>query len=419
MKVLFVTTSIPFPPRQGIELPNAHIAEALSKVFELDLLVITRSERDEILLTRRRANLPPTIKNLLQLRSYEASNVRKLFQELTLRRPAYFIEGYTPEALNALFLKTTYDVVWVSPVGGLGLVKACENMGLKIASVIALGCNDVVTTTYIDSLHEVLSGHLGINWRRIFQGLRVPWIWFHERHYLQSVNLLHVQTPLEARRAGEVLMRAPKTPTTIHAQNGRKTDLEHVNYCADGPLRILFMTHLSGGRACESRWFLTKVWPRIVQKHPAAKLLLAGTPPKANSRYALSLPPEAEVLGYVNDLGKLYESISLAVVPVVNSTGLINRVLDALTAGVPLVATSAVLATVAGCQSGRHAIAADTAKDFADAVCELLEDATKRCVYSAAARVLALQQPTWAETTQKIVNALEYEYKTHIASAQI
>ena len=113
------------------------------------------------------------------------------------------------------------------------------------------------------------------------------------------------------------------------------------------------------------------------------------------------------MLGYVDNLVELYGSVRLAVVPIAHSTGLINRALDAITAGVPLVATSRVLSTIAGCEPGRDAITADTATDFANAVCSLLGNNTLSQTYSAAGRALAKQQPTWQESTEAIIAGLE------------
>ncbi|MEL6882321.1 MAG: glycosyltransferase family 4 protein, partial [Cyanobacteria bacterium J06607_10] len=170
--------------------------------------------------------------------------------------------------------------------------------------------------------------------------------------------------------------------------------------------RVLYMTHLQGGRAKESVWFLERVWPKVIQTHPDAELLLAGTPPLANSDMARSLPPEAQVLGYVEDLVALYSSATVAVVPIVHSTGLINRALDALVAGVPLVSTPAVLSTIANCEPGRDAIAAYSATDFSQAICTLLANPEQRKTYSIQGRALAQQQPTWQESTNAIVSAL-------------
>ncbi|MEL6815388.1 MAG: glycosyltransferase [Cyanobacteria bacterium J06598_3] len=405
-KVLFIATSIPFPPRQGIELPNAHIAEALSKVFELDMLVIVRSPQDERLLEARRANVPATIGEVFSLRSQGRSRHKKLWQELTLQRPTFFIEGYEKAALKERFKNSPYDAVWVSPVGGLGLLAMCQQLGLPVAPIVALGCNDVITTTYLDSLREWVSGRLGFSRQRLFQGLRSIVVWPLEKRYLQAVDLLHVQTPLEKKRAHWLLGKQAKQPIVIAAQNGRKRSLEAVVYNNQSPKTVLYMTHLKGGRAQESRWFLQKVWPKIVARHPDAKLLLAGTLPVPNGDIARSLPPEAEVLGFVEDLVKLYSSVSLAVVPIVHSTGLINRALDALTAGVPMVSTSPVLSTVAGCEPGRDALSADSVDDFAAAVCRLLENPEQRQALSTAGRALAAQQPTWLESTQAIVAAM-------------
>lgn len=418
MRILFVIRALPFPPKQGIDLPISHIIQALTKCHHVDLLVINANHSAETDFQTQLEMVPPEVRKTSYLSSKKCSSWLGILRELCFVQPAFFIGGFSDTEIQRFWElsgQRQYDWVWISPIGYLGFLARCRDLGIEITKKIALGYNDVVTTTYIDSLREVLSGHIGFNFQRFFQGLRTPWIWWHERRYLQSLDLVHVQTPLEVQRAKAVLKGITNQPSIVCAQNGRKIDLSRVRYSSNCLPRVLYMTHLKGGRAQESRWFLRQVWPRIIKQHPDAQLLLVGTPPQPDSKIARSLPQEAQVLGYVDDLVELYESVSVAVVPIIHSTGLINRALDALTAGVPLVATSPVLSTITGCQAGRDAIAADSAIDFANAVSLLLDDGEKRQFYSMSGRALARQQPTWQDSTDAIMSALNQLGETRAA----
>ena len=414
MRVLFILKAFPFPPKQGIDLPISQIIKALARHHTVDILIVSKNKAETEAASSERlvqkALVPEAVGQILNIQAGQCTRAKRVLGELMLQQPAYFSRGFSAETIQAVWAaagQRTYDVAWVSPISGLGLLAQCQQMGICLARQIALGYNDVVTTTYFDSLRELLSGYVVRDWQRLLQGIRTPRIWWHERRYFQRVEFVHLQTPLEVARANAVLKGIKSRPVLLAAQNGRKTELEKVVYEAPNSSKVLFMTHLTGGRAKESAWFLQQVWPLILQQHPTAELMIAGKPPDENGAIARSLPPSVRVLGYVDNLVELYGSVRLAVVPIAHSTGLINRALDAITAGVPLVATSRVLSTIAGCEPGRDAITADTATDFANAVCSLLGNNTLSQTYSAAGRALAKQQPTWQESTEAIIAGLE------------
>ena len=423
MRILFIVGALPFPPKQGIDLPLSRIIQALAQCSKVELLVISKSYADEKDFQAQLKTLPSYVHKVWNIRSSRRSPWLKIFNELFLIRPNFFIDNFSDAHIQKFWKDSgqcQYDWVWISPIGYLALLDRFKDLGIELTKRMALGYNDVVTTTYIDSLREVFSGQVGFNLQRLSQGLRTPWIWWHERRYLQTVDLVHVQTPLEVKRAKSILKGISKQPVILGAQNGRKKELENVQYCSHSPSkRVLFMTHLDGARERESSWFLQRVWPKVVQSHPEVELLLVGTPPQLDSDIARSLPPEAKVLGYVDDLVELYNSVSLAVVPIIHSTGLINRALDALTAGVPLVATPAVLSTIAGCQPGRDAIAASSASDFAKAICSLLHNPEQRQAYAKAGRTLSKKQPTWKDTTDSVVQALTSPEKKSFTTDKI
>jgi glycosyltransferase involved in cell wall biosynthesis len=232
----------------------------------------------------------------------------------------------------------------------------------------------------------------------------VPWVWFYERQYLREVDIVHVQTSLERIRVDKIIGKRDSKPEIVVAQNGRKTELENVRYQGHNSKRILLMTHLDGGRAREAKWFIEKVWPLITVIEPEASLLLVGRPPKTGSTKERELRSNknVKVLGFVDDFGKFLESISIMVVPTLHGTGLVNRVLDALCAGIPIVACPEPLSTITGLIPGKHALSGSNAKEFAEGVLTLLSDPTLRKSLSSEGRKLAKTQPTWHETIERI-----------------
>lgn len=87
------------------------------------------------------------------------------------------------------------------------------------------------------------------------------------------------------------------------------------------------------------RWFVTEVWPELLRHEPRLRLLVAGSRPAT----ALSLAVRAaggEVEADPADLGKRLRSADLALVPLFAGAGTPIKLLDAIAAAVPAVATS-------------------------------------------------------------------------------
>ena len=404
MRVLFVTNTVPFPPRHGVELTNAHIIAGLAERHEVDVAVAAPSAGD-VEYEARRPNVPGTVRSLSRVRLEPASAWRRTVGELAGRRPAFFLRKFRRADVEAI-MRGDHDVLWASPVGCLGIVDYCRANGVPMPPSVALGLNDVKTTLYEDMFRQAVRGRLGWSSRGLMRGLRVPIVRRHERRYLREVDLVHVMTEQERRRALRLLDGSRRTRVVV-APNGRKRELERVTYHGRDSERVVFMTHLDGARQHESRWMLQHVWPRVRARCPRARLLLVGTPPPPGSRLREALPAGAEIVGYVQDLVALYSSVALAVVPTVHATGIINRIQDALTAGVPTVTTPEAASTIAGLSPGVHAEVCASADDFAAAVIGLLEAKERRDLLSRASRAFARRQPTWDDTIETLVGALE------------
>jgi hypothetical protein len=216
---------------------------------------------------------------------------------------------------------------------------------------------------------------------------------------------VHVQTERERDRARALVARSGR-PRIVQAQNGRKEELLAVVPAGPGSQNVLYMTHLAGGRARESAWFLERVWPLVRRRHARATLHLVGSPPAPGAQPALG--EGVVVHGYVEDLPALHHTMRLAVVPILHSTGIINRIVDALSAGLPVVSAPGPLATVPGLVAGRHALSARTPAEFADAVSRLLTEPDTWSALSAAGRELARAQPSWEESVARVADEVAW-----------
>lgn len=120
------------------------------------------------------------------------------------------------------------------------------------------------------------------------------------------------------------------------------------------------------------RWFLEDIWPRIHAVVPEAQFyIVGGAPPDAIRAYANG--ETIVVTGFVDDLAAWYRAATVFVSPMLVAGGLLQKVVDAMAMGIPVVATS-VCNHGLSATPGTHLLTADTPETFANSVIRLLHE---------------------------------------------
>jgi glycosyltransferase involved in cell wall biosynthesis len=151
-------------------------------------------------------------------------------------------------------------------------------------------------------------------------------------------------------------------------------------------------------------WFTRNILPAVRAVVPDVRLVLAGRDPAPAVRALGS--PGVEVTGYLTEaeMRARLASAWVAVVPVRMGSGTRFKVLEAMAAGVPVVATT-FGAAGSGIIDGVHGRLADDAGSFAGAVIDLLGDRSERGRVAAAARGLAAVRHDWGIIVPRLVDA--------------
>jgi glycosyltransferase involved in cell wall biosynthesis len=151
-------------------------------------------------------------------------------------------------------------------------------------------------------------------------------------------------------------------------------------------------------------WIAREVWPLVKQQQPAAALMLVGASPTASVRALAMMDSSITVTGTVPDVRPFLWSAAVAAAPLQTARGVQNKVLEALAAGVPVVATPQVAEGLpAGTQVG-VSVAGDP-RAFAASILHLLGmgPTTRRSIAFAS----NLRDLTWRERLKNLVPLLE------------
>jgi glycosyltransferase involved in cell wall biosynthesis len=136
---------------------------------------------------------------------------------------------------------------------------------------------------------------------------------------------------------------------------------------------ILFVASAAAPNVDGLKWFLDRCWPRIREKQPNARFFVAGT----LSHVMGPAPDGVRFLGFVSDLEPLYREAGVIVSPLRIGSGLKVKLIEALSRGKAVVATSKTLQGVETYLSDA-VLTEDQPERFSDSVLMLLNDEKAR-----------------------------------------
>ncbi len=147
-------------------------------------------------------------------------------------------------------------------------------------------------------------------------------------------------------------------------------------------------------------WFVEAVWPRIRTAHPDARFLIVGNRPVPKVQ-ALDGRDGLVVTGWVDSTPPWFDRASVAIAPLRIARGLQNKVLEAMSMGLPVVATPCAAQGLG--EVDRHTlIAVDGAQALGDAVLALFADREHREAVGARAAAFVREHFRWENMFERI-----------------
>ena len=210
----------------------------------------------------------------------------------------------------------------------------------------------------------------------------------------------------------------PEIAPKLHA--GLRAGIEAANYTFRNrgrkPLTMLFMgsfRHDPNRIAVD--WFVAHVMPLILDRQPAAKLLLVGSDPPPAHAWP-DLAGAVEMVGFVEDIREPLARYSVFVCPILSGSGVRVKLLEAFAAGIPVVST-AVGAEGLARTDGEICRLADDPRGFADRVIALFEDPESAAAMAARARAEVEANWDMGVITRKLVATYQDLVKEKRAAA--
>jgi O-antigen biosynthesis protein len=167
---------------------------------------------------------------------------------------------------------------------------------------------------------------------------------------------------------------APKLREGLRA--GIDTSRYQFRPCGREPFTMLFLgsfRHDPNRAALD--WFVLEVMPLILARQPGARLIMVGSDPPPAHAYA-DRSGALRMLGYVEDVREPLGRYAVFVCPILSGSGVRVKLLEAFSAGIPVVSTR-VGAEGLAAKDGEFCALADDPAGFAERVLGLFEDLGK------------------------------------------
>jgi glycosyltransferase involved in cell wall biosynthesis len=175
------------------------------------------------------------------------------------------------------------------------------------------------------------------------------------------------------------------------------------------PGTVLFVGAMDRDENCQAvLWFHRHCWPLIRSREPRARLEIVGASPQPHIQ-ELARDKAVTVSGYVPDLRAAYARSHVAIAPILTGGGVINKVIDAMAAGRPVVSTTLGNEGVAA-PPGQAVLVADEPEVFSRHVLDLLHDDLLWGRIAQAGRAYVQQTYDW----ERNVSQLELLYRQHL-----
>jgi len=152
-------------------------------------------------------------------------------------------------------------------------------------------------------------------------------------------------------------------------------------------------------------WFVREVMPLILERQPAARLMIAGSDPPPAHTYA-DRAGHLEMLGYVDDVRRPLAQYSVFVCPILSGSGVRVKLLEAFAAGIPVVSTFIGAEGLAE-RDGEFCALADDPAGFAERVVKLFDDSAAAAAMALRARAEVEAHWDMATITKRLVEGYE------------
>ena len=393
MNILFLCHKIPYPPNKGDRIPTFYRMEYLAKKHNLHLVFpcYYKEEMDHLENLRKYSASIDTVYINPTLAKAKSLASLMSFKPLTL---PYFYSSKLNDLVQKRILHDGIDLIYVFS----------SSMGQYVAEI----SNVKKIMDFVDadshkwfqySLHTVppLSWVYYLEWKKM-------------QRYEQKMARCFDHTISISTDEKELFRSFIKDIKMSVVPNGVNLEYFKPQNEPFEPKRIVFVGAMDYHANVDAvLYFFRKIFPIIKDKEPDVEFYIVGSRPSP-SILKLRKDKNVVVTGYVDDVRKYLNKACAAVVPLRIARGLQNKILEAMSAGVPVVTTSKGNEGI-NAKIGQEIFVEDNPLLFANSVLTLMTDVQLRNSVAEKARVFVENNFNWESNLKYFEEILVGVYK--------
>jgi polysaccharide biosynthesis protein PslH len=405
MKLLFLTSRLPYPPFQGDRLKIYNILRILSRKHQITLLSFSEDSAESIL-SHELGKFCHRIETIILPKSKSYLNILTGLFNSQPFQVSYYQSSDFQGKLNQLLTEDSYDLIHTH------LIRMVPySADLQIPKVLDLtdAISEYLKTRYETTSNPIIKAGVFIEWQRM---LRYEPI-------LQKFNRISVCSEPDR---DNLLKTAPTAKIEV-IRNGLDIDYFKPNRAQQPePNTIIFTGNMTYAPNEDGlMYFYREILPLIRQTIPTVKFYIVGKDPSPTVQKLAA--EDVVVTGKVTDLRTYYSLAQVSICPIRFGAGTLNKVIEPMAMGIPVVSTSisCVGMNVTPIQdpnfdskdyNGENIVFADTPATFAQSVINLLQQPELREKIGKSAIELVKAEHDW----ESIVAKLERIYAEIVGS---
>jgi len=394
-RVFYFTHRVPFPPDKGDRIRTYHLLLQLAEKANVWLLALA-DEPVTPAVTARLAGLceqlaiVPVKSGLRWWRAAASLLLGNSLSEGLFHEPL-------AERILTRWLADTHFSAFLASSSAVAPLLLRHRSKLSPGGAIVIDMIDVDSQKWLDYATKTW-GPLRFLYR--LEGQRVRQL---ERRIAREADTIAVVSHAEARIIDEF---AGPGRTTV-AENG--VDLDYFQpypatiHSIEQPL-VAFVGAMDYWPNVDAvTWFVENVWRDVRSRYPETRFRIIGRNPIRVIR-SLHARDGIEVTGAVPDVRPEIAPAAIVVAPLRIARGVQNKVLEAMALGKAVVASPPALNALS-VTPGREVLRAESASDWLNAICHLLDSPSRRRELGDTARAYVERHHHWNECLAPLVNA--------------
>ncbi len=360
MRILFISTSIPFPPTDGGKLVVYGLLKSLAE----------RGHEIELIAYLKHDDYKTSYENLKQyciphILDYKADNsligaFKNLFSSVPYNASKYYsklILKYTIDLIN----RKSFDIIQINH---LHLGWLADHIRLITKSPLVMRSQNIETIImkrYSDNIRSPLL--------KYFSSLQYKKL---KKYELQIYSKFDLCIMISDSDLHYLKKHLPETDA-INIPGGVDSKLFIQEITEVNSHSIAHIGHTDWYPNYDSlKWFITGVLPLVLKKYPDSQLYVYGGGNTKNFPVDGKLKKNVNIIGFVDNLWNNLSKIKLAVVPLRIGGGIRIKILELLASGNLVISTSIGKEGI-NVQDYKHLLVADTAEEFADRIIQVFD----------------------------------------------